>query len=324
VPLIAALGDIVLAFCAALFLWCAYQLFHNFLVALVNRIPLVGHQLALLTDVILHDMEQAAYTWAKDTVKALVAVILAPIHWIESLINYIYGSIHALYSALSILRYITVPTLISSALSVAHGWVSDAETYAGQLFSRAQTYTLELYNRAISFTQAEVQQAEAYTATLYTDAITYTDHEIQLAEAYTSQLFTTATTYTAKGISDLEQWTAAGLGSLGASLTGDITALSKWITATLPAVYAYVDTSVGVVESDLARLKTDCTDNLCSGLGGLAGLLNALGGDLGLAGLLALAAEAARDPVGTGHLVEELFGSAARAGADVMRAAAGV
>lgn len=322
-PLLAALGDILVAFAAALLLYAAYQLFHNFLVALVARIPIVGGELARLTDVILYDMEQAAATWARDSVKTLVAVILTPIHWVESLINGIYGAIHTLYGALSLLRYVTIPTLINGVVSTAHTWFGQAMTYAGQLFAQAQTYTLTLFNRAITFTQTEVAQAEAYTARLYQAETLYVDHEIQLTQQYAAQLFSQAITFTDKSVGDLESWTASSLGALGATLTGDITALSKWITATLPAVYAYVDTGVGVVEADLARLKTECTDNLCSNLGGLANLVNSLGGDLGLAGLLGLAAEAVRDPAGTGHAINDLFGSTARAAADVMRATVG-
>jgi len=324
VPIIAALGDIVIALAAALLLWAAYQLFHNFLVALVNRIPLVGGELARLTDVILFDMEQQAAAWARDSVKTLVSIILTPIHWVESLINGIYGAIHSLYGTVSILRYVTIPTLINGVTSTMRTLFGQAMTYAGTLFSQAQAYSLGLFNRAIAFTQAEVSQAEDYTARLYQAETLYVDHEIQITQQYAAQLFTQATTYTTKGLSDLESWTAAGLGALGTTLTGDITALGKWVTATLPAVYAYTDARVAVVEADLGRLKSECTDNLCGNLGNLANLVKALGGDLGLAGLIALAAQAARDPKGTGRLIDEVFGTAARDAGDVMRAAVGL
>lgn len=322
-PAIAALGDIVIAFAALLLLWAAYQLFHNFLSALVSRIPLVGGELARLTDVILFDMEQGAAQWARDSVKTLVSLVLAPIHWVESLINGIYGAIQSLYGAVSILRYVTIPSLINGVLSTAHTWFSQSLTYAGTLFAQAQQYSLSLFNRAVTFTQTEVAQAEDYTARLYQAETLYVDHEIQVTQQYAGQLFNSAITYTSKGLTDLENWTAAGLGALGATLTGDISALSKWITAEIPLVTSYVDARVGVVEADLARLKSECTDNLCNNLGSLANLVSALGGDLGLAGLLALAAEAVRDPAGTGHLINDVFGGAARAAADVMRSTVG-
>lgn len=322
-PIIAALGDIVIAFVALLLLYAAYQLFHNFLSSLVSRIPIIGGELARLTDAILYDMEQAAATWARDSVKALVSVILAPIHWIEQLINGIYGAIHELYGALSILRYVTIPALIQGVTATARTWFTQAEGYASNLFAQAQNYTLTLYNRAVSFTQTEVAQAESYASRLYLDSVTYTDHEIALTQAYAGQLYSQSIAFTSKGLSDLEHWTATSLGALGGTLTGDITALQKWITGTLPLVYTYVNTSVGAVEADLARLKTECTDNLCTNLSPLASLLGALGGDLGLAGLIALAAEAARDPAGTGRLINETFGSTARAAAGVMRATVG-
>lgn len=312
-PAIAALGDIVIAFAALLLLYAAYQLFHNFLFALVARIPLIGGELARLTDVILFDMERGAAQWARDSVKTLVSIILTPIHWVESLINGIYGAIQSLYGAVSILRYVTIPTLINGVLSTAHTWFSQSLSYAGTLFAQAQAYSLSLFNRAITFTQTEVAQAEDYTARLYQAETLYVDHEIQVTQQYAGALFNSAITYTSKGLTDLENWTAAGLGALGTTLTGDITALSKWITAEIPMVTSYVDARVGAVEADLGRLKAECTDNLCNNLGSLANLFNLLTSAWTVAGFVALIGEALHDPHGVAGELDKVVGAPMRA-----------
>jgi hypothetical protein len=322
-PVVLALADILVAVVAALLLWCAYQLFHDMIAALLSRIPLIGGELATLTDFVLFAMEQAALRWAKDSVKALIAIVLAPVHWIESLIGQVETAFQSVYTALYHLRYVVIPALISNALGIAYGWVQQSRAFAAALFAQADAYAAQLYNAAVSFTRSEITLTQQYAAGLYQNAVSFTRSEIALTQHYADTLYTDGISFTRASVATVENWAASSIAAVDTALTADITALDKYIAAAFPAVYAYVGTAVGAVEADLTRLKTDCTDNLCTNLSPLASLLNNLGGDLGLVALIAMAGEMAHDPQGAARTVVDTFAGTANTAASTMRAAAG-
>jgi hypothetical protein len=150
---------------------------------------------------------------------------------------------------------------------------------------------------------AQVAAAEArYAQTLYTDAITYTQ-----------TLVTQAETTLATDIRGVIDWTGA-----------QVTALDAAIGAMGTRVIALTLDAVQTVESDLEDLKSECTDNLCSGLSDLASLLNALTGDLGLAALFALAGQFAADPRRAAADVHTSLGPVAADAAGVVRTLIGL
>jgi hypothetical protein len=322
-PIVLALGDILIAVAAALLLWAAYQLFHDLIASLLARIPLIGGELALLTDFVIFAMEQAAMRWAKDSVKALVAIVLAPVHWIESIIAQVQNAFTQVYNTLHFLRYVVLPTLINNALSTAWGWFQQSRAFASALFAQADAYAAQLYNASIGFTRNEIALTQQYAAGLYQDGINFTRSEIALTQHYADTLYQDGIAFTRASVATVENWAASSIAAVDTALTADITALDKYIATALPAVYAYVGTAVGAVEADLTRLKTECTDNLCSNLSPLANLVNSLGGELGLAGIFALAGQLAHDPRGGAGTVVQLFSGVANDAAGMARSAAG-
>lgn len=345
-PAVIALGDLAFALAALLLLWAIYMLFRPVLVALASHIPLIGSQLSGLIDAIVTD----AYHWAlanlKSTVRMIVNLVMAPIHWIATLIDGFNQLIADLYAAISYLRYTVLPRALATLWAQVQLLAGRIESYAFTLYqsglqftatqisalyhwtaaglAAVDAYAYSLYRSAVAYTDASVTALEHYTQALAAQELAYTQASAAAAEHYAQALFTQAVQYTQVQVTDLDHWVSAALAQDMAWVGGQITALDRYIAASQAQTTAYVRDAVGVVESDLTNLRRGCTDNLCSGLSDLASLFNALQGDLGIAGLFALAAAFARDPRGAAADVEHAFGPVARDAAAVVRATVGL
>lgn len=315
---VAALPAIIIALVGMILLWGLALLLKSVLQSLANHVPVIGGPLSDAIGAIIDQAITLGTSAARAVIGDAVGFILAPVYWVERHITSVINFFSSLVSSIAYITKTLIPDEVSAleadilaayhnaityTQSVAHliyaalahdvavleGQITAAEIaiehYAQALVAAAEAYTTAAITAETRFVQAtagaleteiaQVATTEArYAQALYTDAITYTQ-----------TLVTTAETALATDITHVIDWTQT-----------EVTALDAAIAAMGTRVIALTLDAVGTVEADLSDLKTECTDNLCSGLSDLASLLNALTGDLGLAALFALAAEFAIDP----------------------------
>lgn len=334
-PLVAPLGPIIVALVAAMLIWAAYTLFRPLLVALANNVPVLGHTLAQVIDSTI----SWAWAWAKAGAETalvdLVGVVATPLHWIATLFDNLASGQFDTYSVLVHLRFTVIPREISGALSIASGWVAGAQRYALSLYQQGVDYTTASVGQLRSFTVASLSALTSYAGSLFSQAINYTTAGLSTLASYDAALFNQAISYAAAGDSDLEHY-AATLFNQAVNYTGvQVTDLENWAAARLTAIQdwtgtqvialdgaialartdaiAFTRAEVGTVELDLAKLKAECTDNLCGNLGGLANLFNLISGAWEITTVIGLIGEVMRDPGSAANALDETIGAPARA-----------
>jgi hypothetical protein len=324
---LAPLVPIVIALVAVILLYAFYQLFHPILSGLANNVPTVGGLIARALDAAISWAYQTVLGWVRSAIRPIISFILAPVFWVEQHINALTNALNGVMLAQAYGFNILMPRAIGAALNEAHGWVLGAENYTtqavGQLrgwtaaeLSALQRYTEQGLAADASYAASLFHAAEQYTAAGLAAQSSYVQSAISSLENFTEHGLAQGIAYTQQLVGQAEKYTESLVGS---AVQGEVGSLATAIATSQAFSIAFARAEVGTVEADLGRLKTECTDNLCSGLGDLASLLNALSGDLGLAGLFALAAEFARDPRGAAADVEGAFGPVARAASDSIR-----
>lgn len=260
----------------------------------------------------------------KAGIRGIEGIIIWPAYWAKTHTDAITNRLYQGYLVDRRIMSTIIPGAVNASLGTARGWVNQAEALAANESNSVLSWAGKQFTTVYADIAA-AQAAEAkYAAGLFNSAENYTRAGLAAESAFAQELFNSAITYTDSQVHGVESWVTGEIATVTGWAGGEITALQKYITAIGAAASAFTIARVAVVESELDTLERECTDNLCSGVGGLASLLNALAGDLGIAGLIALATEAARDPKGTASLIEGAFGPVAREGASIMRAACGV
>ena len=343
---IAPVAALVVAIVAVLLVYAFYQLFHPILEGLAQAGGIIGSTLANVMDRILTWAYTYAMKWAKTALHDVLGFILAPVFWFEH-------HIEALAQAINVVRMVLnwglntlLPRQISQALALAHSWDTGVENYAATLVGNLGAWT-----------RAEFTSTDAYIASGLAADAQYAAGLFKSAEDYTTAGLAAESAYIASGLKALESFTAAGLaaqgaytqqlftgaihytttavGNLAAGIERDLTGITSLIgnaelsLATSIALaqsnaIAYTDTRVGALEGELGKLEDDCLKSVCGGLGDLAKLFEGLMGDLGLAGLFALAAEFASDPRGAAGAVNDVFGPIAQEAMSGIRSTIGV
>jgi hypothetical protein len=345
-PVVAAIAPLIIALVALIALWGLYTLLRPMLVALLRRIPLIGGELSLLADAIITDAYNYGLAQAKRLARDVLGWVMAPVHWIASLIESISGTLQDIYTAIYNLRYIIIPRLINTALGTVQGWVNSANAFSYKLFQAGVTYTLTqitaltawtraqigavtsyaqgLFHQAIAYAQAGLNAANAYATSLFHQAIAYTQQESATLAAYTQTLFHQAIAYTGAQVTDLENWAEARFNTLQAWVGAEVGALSRAIALARADSFAFTAAAVGAVEADLSKLKTDCTDNLCGGLSDLATLFNALTSILDDAAIAGLVYEFAHDPAAAARNAVDELSSFTTTVIDTVKSGAGI
>lgn len=343
---LAPLVPIVVALVAVILLYAFYQLFHPILDGLANNVPTVGGLIARALDAALVWAYQTVLGWVRGAIRPIISFILAPVFWVEQHIAEITNTLNALMLAQAYGFHQLLPREIGAALNEAHGWVVGAENYTtqavGQLRGWTQQeltalqryttaglaadaqYATSLFHAAEQYTAQGLAAESAYVQQAIGSLEAFTEHGLAQGIAYTQQLVGEANKFTESLVGSAVGTIDTDLGNITHWVQGQVGSLATAIAASQAVSIAFAKAEVGTVEADLGRLKAECTDNLCSGLGGLGSLFNALAGGLGIAGLIALAAEFAKDPHGAAATVENVFGATAREAANIMRDAVGV
>lgn len=313
-PLVVApLAAVILALVALLLIYAFYQIFHPLLQGLGQAGGTVGGFLARAADAVLSDAYSFAMSWAHRAVHDIVGFILAPVYWVEQHIRALTDTLAAVMFVQQWTNSVFVPRQITGALGIANGWVHQAEQLASSEFAAADSYALTLYHDAIDFTSAGLARVTGYAQTLYQDSVGFTEAQIAATDRYALSLYHDAVTFTQSAVAGAEAYTTASLTGVENWVTGQVTALDRYIATVLPAAYAYTNTAVATVEADLTRLKVDCTDNLCTNLGSLANLFNALSGAVSATLFIEMIGEVMRDPHGAAAALDRAVGAPARA-----------
>jgi len=338
---VAALPVIIVAIVAMIVLWGLALLFKSLLQSMANHIPVIGGPIARSIGALI----DTAVTLGADAARAVVAdavgFILAPVYWIE---RHITSVINFFTNLVDAIRYIT-GTLIPGEVAALEKQITtaynDAVHYAQALGNAilvdlahdvaALQQEITAAETALEhYAQALVASAEAYTAAAIAAETSFVQAtaaglqseitQVAAAEAsYAQTLYTDATGYAQSLVTQAETTLAADLTDVIDYVNAADVTLAAAITAMGTQVIALTLDAVATVESDLSDLKTECTDNLCSGLSDLASLFNDLQGDLGLAALFVLAAEFASDPRKAAADVQSTLGTVAQDAAGAVR-----
>lgn len=343
---IAPLAAVVVAIVAVLLLYAFYQLFHPVLEGIANAGGIIGSTLASVIDGILSWAYGYASRWARVAVHDVLGFILAPVFWIEH-------HIEALTQAINITRFVLnwglntlMPMKIGQALALAHTWDVGVEGYAATLVGNLGAWTRGQFASTDAYIAAGLAADARYAAGLFKTAEDYTTAGLAAQSAYIASGLRALESFTAAGLatdasyaeqlfSSAIHYTTTAVGNLSAGIERDLAGITTVIgnaelsLATSIALaqansIAYTNVRVGELEGELGRLEDDCLKSVCGGLGDLAKLFEGLLGDLGLAGLFALAGEFASDPKGAAGAVNEVFGPIAHEAMSGIRATIGV
>lgn len=321
-PLV-ALAPVVIAIALLLIWFAAQQLHFPAFNAIAHNVPAVG---GLILRAFLYAIDWAVYQAEQavnDAVGAIKGLIWTPVHWLETHVGMVVDSFYRVGLALERITRYTIPQLAASLLATINADLSRMAGYVNAQVGGVYTWAQGQFNGVYHYVGTEIALADGYAQQLFTAAQAYAAAGIQADAKYAAGLFTEAITYTDAQTSALTKWVEGEIGAVTTWTGGEISALSRTLAADYAQAITYAGALAAPIALDLARLKAECTDNLCANLGGLANVLGALAGDLGLAGLILLAGEMAHDPKGTATAVREVASPVATAAAGAMRAAAG-
>lgn len=320
---LAALPEIILALTLLLILYAARSLFGGVLSSMASRIPLLGRVLATAIDAIISDAVNIAAAAAVVLIDKLEGIILAPVYWVEHILADIWDSIDALRQVVAYVVGSVIPLAISTALTEAvvlidravsivdltittdvlalQSEITQAYTAMAALAANLEGYALALVASAEAYTTAAVTAETAYIETGLASLETQIQAVAAAEAAYVETAVGDAIAYTQAAVIGLEGTIAADTSAITAWVLGQVTSLTAAIDAVQTTSLAFALGAVAAVEADLGKLKAECTDNLCSGAGELASLLNGLVEQGFIAALLGYAAWGISDPVGCGN-----------------------
>lgn len=343
---VAALPFVIIALVAMILIWGADLLFKSMLQSMANHVPLIGGALSRAVGQIVDGAVSLASSAARAVIADTIGVLLAPVYWIE---RHIVSAVNVFYNLVDAVAYITTKLIpdtidrVETDISTAyHNAVQYTQTVAHLIYAALAYATSELTNAlAVAeadltrYTQALVAAAEAYTTAEISSLTRYVEGEVSALETEITQVAASETRFAQSLYADAVGYAESLVTTAESALVKDITGVVDWTQTQVTAldhaieamgtqVIAFTLDAVGTVESDLLRLKEECTDNLCSGLSDAASLANGLMSQVWTAALLGYAAWAVADPVGCGRDTAEVLGPVAAGAADAVNAAVGV
>lgn len=345
-PVLLPLADIVGLIAALIVLFAAYVIFKGFLQSLAGRVPVIGHFLNAVIDLVITDSINWVYAQFKSAISGLVGFFAAPIHWIASLIENIIFQMYNIATALAHLAGNIIPGLRAELLALINTGVAEAEGYAARLdaqlyqalnaglqavytyiateVSDVDHYILSEIAAADAYITSEIAQVTAYIQSVDTELTAYVATAEHIAETYAETLYQSAIAYAQSAVITLGGDITADLSGLQSWIDSQITALQAAIAAALAQAIAYTDARVLAVETTIEDLKANCLDNLCSNLSPLANLFNALSDVWTTAALVELGTTFATDPAGAAGEVRAVLGDVVDGTVSVIKDAVGV
>lgn len=340
---LAALPELVIGLVLILLIWAARALFGGMLSSMASRIPFLGSVLATAIDGLVADVVTTARVLAQDAISGAFGLILGPVFWVEHILADIWDTFDVVRQ---VIAYVA-STLIQYAVNIA---VAEARSLVAHAVIELQGLINSVYN----ITQIEFRQVYATINAVEQALANYIRAEIAAVEQELQQAIAAETSFVVAEVHALENeitssiaaetafveaefqaainYTQAAVIGLEGTITADTSAITSWVLEQLGSLTAAIDlvqaasvaftiASVRAVETDLGNLKADCTDNLCSGLGGAASLINNLLQEGFIAALLGYTAWAMADPVAAGNATADVLVPIATAAKDTVDAA---
>lgn len=340
---LAALPELVIGLVLILLIWAARALFGGMLSSMASRIPFLGSVLATAIDGLVADVVTTARVLAQDAISGAFGLILGPVFWVEHILADIWDTFDVVRQ---VIAYIA-STLIQYAVNIA---VAEARSLVAHAVIELQSLINSVYN----ITQIEFRQVYATINAVEQALANYIRAEIAAVEQELQQAIAAETSFVVAEVHALENeitssiaaetafveaefqaavnYTQAAVIGLEGTITADTSAITSWVLEQLGSLTAAIDlvqaasvaftiASVRAVETDLGNLKADCTDNLCSGLGGAASLINNLLEEGFIAALLGYTAWAMADPKAAGDATASVLVPIATAAKDTVDAA---
>lgn len=341
---LAALPELVIALVLILLIWAGRALFGGMLSSLASRIPLIGSVLSTAIDAIVSDAVNLARDAAQTAISGALGLILAPVYWVEHILADIWDTFDAVAQ---VIAYIT-GTLISMAVNIAVAEartlvalaVRQVETLIDQIYAivqgefRAVYATLDQVEASlVAFIRAEISAVESeLEQAIAAETAFVVDVEHALASEISAAI-AAETAFVQQVEADAISYTQAAVSALEGTITADTSAITSWVIDQVTSLSTAIDLvqtltvsltigAVQAVEADLGKLKAECTDNLCSGTGALASLLNQLASAGWIGMLLAYAAWGASDPKDCGDATANVLGPIASGALDLVKSAA--
>lgn len=342
---LAALPEAIIALVLLLVLWGARALFGGMLSSMASRIPLLGSVLSTAIDAVISDSITAGESLARTAISAVEGWILGPIFWFEHILADIWDTFDVLRQVVAYIAGTLIQMAVNIAVTEARVLIARAvaqlETLVNQVYAivqgefRVVYATIDQVEHVLeAYIQAEFTAAEAYTTraiaaeTAYVTAIEHAlqseiTSAISAETAFVEEEFKAAVNYTLATAEAIDTTITTDTSAITAWVTEQVVSLSGAIELVQAASVAFTVAAVKAVETDLGTLKEECTDNLCSGTGELASLLNQLAQAGWIGMLLGYAAWGAADPQGCGHDTASVLGPIARGAKDLVDSAAG-
>lgn len=342
---LALLPELVIGLVLILLIWAARALFGGMLSSMASRIPFLGSVIATAVDGMVADIVAEARAVAQSAISGAYGLILAPVFWVEHILADVWDTFDVIRQ---VIAYVA-STLISYAINIA---VSEARV----LIARAVTELEALVNNVYTITQIEFRQVYATINQVESALANYIRAEITAVEQQLTSAIDAETAFVVAEVHALENeitsaisaetafveaefaaavsYTQAAVIGLEGTITADTSAITAWVLEQTRSLAGAIDlvqalsvaftiASVKAVETDLGNLKKDCTDNLCSGTGALASLLNQMFDTAALAALVGYAAWMGADPKGAGHATADVLAPIASGAVDAAHAALG-
>lgn len=250
----------------------------------------------------------AATDEIKAGIRGVEGIMLWPAYWAAAHTEALTQAIHRGYLVSRRILVEGIPGAMSMVLGTARTWLIQAEQAIGARIDSVVSWASSQFTAVYRYVNTEISLAEGYTQHLVAQAEAYAAAGIAADAKYAEGLFSSAIGYTDAQVKALDGWVTGEIGNVTAWTGSQITALQKYIAATQGQTIAWTQALVGAVAVDLANLKFECTDNLCSNLGNSANWLKGLSSGVGIAGLFALVGAAAADPEGTADLLDSVLG----------------
>lgn len=342
---LAALPEVIIGLVLILILWGARALFGGMISSFASRIPFLGSVIATMADAVIRDSIATAQVLAQDAIAKAEGLIIGPIFWFEHLVSALWDTLDALRAMVAYVAQVMIQQGVNIAV-----------TEARALIARSESAIETTLNADVAMLQGEINRVYSVIATVEHDLEAYALALFQTAEAYTTAAIDAETAYVTAGLHAVESeitaaisaetayvtasvdasiaYTQAAVASLEGTITADTSAITAWVIEQVGSLANAIDlvqsitvafalTAAKAVEADLNTLKEDCTDNLCSGTGSLASLLNQMFDTAALAAMVAYAAWMGTDPQGAGHATADVLEPIAGGAVDAAHAALG-
>lgn len=322
------------------------RIFGPMLRAIAGNVPLIGGVLGRAVGAIINDAQIDGNLIAEQEVRGGIGLITTPVYWTEHIMAALLNATNAAAGGIEMITGPLINAWLAATLVTARLWVTQAEQLAEAGLEQLtavmaadfiQTYATIARTAASleNYSQQLFAAAESYTAAGLTAETEYVAAVAGALEGEIIAVETAAEAFTEASIAAETAFIEGEIAAVTAAEEAGDAAITGWVTGLLAGIQAqialvesvcteYAQQLTAQVQNELTTLEDDCVNNLCAGTSDLAKLLQDLEGALGLAGLIALAAEFAADPVGTAGSVNDTFTPVANTAAGIWRGLVGV